>query len=326
MNLKSLCLSGCKNLAELSDLSFASKIERVHLDDCTSLMNVPSYILSLDSLLVINLRGCKQLCHIESEKHSKSLRWLNLRGCSRLTKYSVVSEELKYLNLDYTTIKELPDNLNLLPKLNKLSLRGSNIETLPGSIQYLFLLRALDVSNCRRLRSLPKLPLMLQDLNVSICATLETISNLGIAMLQDSFGRLKKKTLLRQIQEEEKMSIRHQNYLAIFEFHNCMKLDQIAGITVLEEALIRIQLAAYLSSKFEECYETDDEVYDSFDPEDYVHISRLFYSILVGNEVPDWFMHKRTDSLVIPIELFPLGHLRDKFLGFAFCLVLGASK
>ncbi|KAI5396648.1 hypothetical protein KIW84_062745 [Lathyrus oleraceus] len=321
-----ISLSGCKNLVELSDLSLASKPEKVHLDDCTSLLNVPSYILSLDSLLAINLRGCKQLCYIESEKQSKSLRWLNLRGCSRLTKYSVVSEELKYSNLDCIAIEELPDNINLLLKLNKLSLRGSNIETLPGSIQYLSLLRALDVSNCRRLRSLPKLLFLLQDLNVSNCISLVIVSNLGMTMLQDSFGRLKKRTLLRQIQEEEKMAIRHQNYLGRFEFHNCMKLDQIAGRTVLEEALIRIQLAAYLSSKFEECYETADEVSDNFHPEDFVHISRPFYSILVGNEIPYWFMHKKTDSLVIIIELSPLLHLRNRFLGFAFCLVLGASE
>ncbi|RHN79063.1 putative TIR domain, winged helix-turn-helix DNA-binding domain-containing protein [Medicago truncatula] len=119
VNLKSLCLSGCKNLVELSDLSLASKLEKVHLDDCASLLNVPSYILSLDSLLALNLRGCKQLCYIESEKPSRSLRWLNLRGCSRLVRYSVFSEELEYLNLDFTAIEELPHNLNLLPKLKK---------------------------------------------------------------------------------------------------------------------------------------------------------------------------------------------------------------
>lgn len=208
VNLKSLYLSGCKNLVELSDLSSAFKLEEVHLDNCASLLNVPSYVLSLDSLLALNLRGCKQLCYIESEKQSRSLRWLNLSGCSRLVKYSVFSDEMNYLNLDRTAIEELPHNLDLLPKLNKLSLRGSNIEILPANIQHLSLLRALDVSNCRRLRSLPKLPLLLQDLNASNCISLETVSNLGITMLQDSFGKLNKRTLLRQIHEEEQMSIR----------------------------------------------------------------------------------------------------------------------
>lgn len=330
MNLKSLCLSGCKNLVELSDLSLASKLEKVHLDDCASLLNVPSYILSLDSLLALNLRDCKQLCYIESEKPSRSLRWLNLRGCSRLVRYSVFSEELEYLNLDFTAIEELPHNLNLLPKLKKLSLRGSDIEILPASIQHLSLLRALDVSNCRRFRSMPKLPLLLQDLNASNCISLETVSNSGITMLQDSFGKLNKRTLLTQIHKEEQMSIRHRDYLGRFEFHNCIKLDQIARMTVMEEALIRIQLAAYLSSKiqvFSDPYcQADDKVSKNFDHEDFLYVSRPFYSILLGNKVPDWFLHKETNSLFITIEFSERWNLLCRCRGFAFCLVLGASE
>lgn len=330
MNLKSLCLSGCKNLVELSDLSLASKLEKVHLDDCASLLNVPSYILSLDSLLALNLRGCKQLCYIESEKQSISLRWLTLSGCSRLVRYSVFSDELNYLNLDFTAIEELPHNLDLLPKLKKLSLRGSNIEILPASIKHLSLLRALDVSNCRRLRSIPKLPLLLQDLNASNCISLETVSNSGITMLQDSFGKLNKRTLLTQIHREEQMSIRRRDYLGRFEFHNCIKLDQIARMTVTEEALIRIQLAADLSSKTQVLYDpycqADDKVSKNFDHEDFLYVSRPFYSILLGNKVPDWFLHKETNSLFITIEFSEAWSLLCRCRGFAFCLVLGASE
>ncbi|KAK2359980.1 disease resistance protein RPV1 [Trifolium repens] len=233
VNLKLLYLDGCKHLIELPDLSLASKLEEVHLDDCTSLLHVPSSILSLDSLFALNLRGCKELRYIQSEKQSRSLKCLNLRGCSRLVKYSVISEKLEYLNLDDTAIEELPslviglycsiqlldwpkleklpatfdsslsitslcldnclnlselpDNLGLLSNLNKLSLRGSNIENLPGSIKYLSQLRDLNVSNCRRLRSLPELPLFLKDLNASNCISLETVSSLGISVLKHSF-------------------------------------------------------------------------------------------------------------------------------------------
>ncbi|KAJ1384177.1 Leucine-rich repeat domain superfamily [Sesbania bispinosa] len=395
LNLKSLYLGGCKRLTELPDFSMASKLEEVHLDDCTSLLNVPSSILSLDSLFALNLTGCKQLRNIQSEKQSRSLRWFNLRGCSRLVKYSFSSEKLEYLILDGTAIEELPssvgqlkdfssmypqnlpnilyengsessdcsvqlldypkleklpaifdtslsittlcldnclnlsklpDNLGLLSKLNKLSLRGSNIENFPGSIKDLSQLRVLNVSNCRRLRSLPELPFLLQDLNASNCISLETVSNLGITMLQDSFGRLKKSSLLRQIQEEEKMYIRNRDYLGRFEFHNCIKLDQISCKTVMEETLIRIQLAAYLSTLIEECYDPycqADEVSRNFDPEDFTYISRPVYIILPGNEVPNWFMHKGTDSPIITLELSPRWHRYFNYLGFAFCLVLG---
>ncbi|XP_057423650.1 disease resistance-like protein DSC1 isoform X2 [Lotus japonicus] len=395
VNLKSLNLCGCNRLIELPDFSSAQKLEEVHLDDCTSLLSVPSSILSLDSLFALNLRGCNQLRCIQSEKQSQSLQWLNLRGCSRLVKYSFSSEKLEYLSLDGTGIKELPslvgklkgfssmsldhgerlphlpntiglacsillldcpkfenlpptfdsslsittlcldncsnlsqlpENFGLLSNLNKLSLRGSNIENLPGSIKYLSQLRTLNLSNCRRLRSLPELPLLLQDLNASNCVSLEAVSNLGITMLQDSVGRLKKSSLLRQIQEEEKISIRNGDYLERFDFSNCIKLDQIARKTVMEEALIRIQLAAYLSTMIEECYDPycqTDEVSRNFNPEDFKYSSRSVYIIMPGNEVPDWFMHKETDSSTITIKVSTRWHRYFNYLGFAFCLVLG---
>ncbi|XP_061345849.1 disease resistance-like protein DSC1 [Gastrolobium bilobum] len=348
LNLKSLYLSDCKHLIELPDFSMALKLEEVHLDGCTSLMKVPSSILSLDSLFALNLRGCKQLCYIQSEKQSRSLQWLTLSGCSRLEKFSVSSEKLKYMVLDATAIEklppifdtslsitklfldncsnlsELPDNLGLLSTLNKLSLRGSNIENLPDTIKNLSQLRDLNVSNCRRLRSLPELPFFLQDLNASNCVSLETVSNLGITLLQESFGRIKKTSLIRQIQEEEKMSIRHRNYLWRFEFYNCIKLDQIASNNVMEEALIRIQLAAYLSSRIEvicDSYFQTDEVFKMDDPEDFIYVSRPVYIILPGSEVPNWFTHKRTDSSTS--KLFVQCYPCHSYMGFAFCLVLG---
>ncbi|XP_061349871.1 disease resistance-like protein DSC1 [Gastrolobium bilobum] len=341
-NLKSLYLSDCKHLIELPDLSLSSKLEEVHLDGCSSLMKVPSSILSLDSLFQLNLRGCKQLRYIQSEKQSRSLQWLNLSGCSRLEKFSVSSEKLKYLILNATAIKnlpptfdtslsitklfldncsklsKLPGNLGLLSTLNKLSLRGSNIENLPDSIKNLSQLRALNVSNCRRLRSLPELPFFLQDLNASNCVSLETVSNLGITLVQDSFDRLKKRSLLRQIQEEEKMSIRHRKYLGRFEFYNCIKLDQIARKTVMEEALIRIKLAAYLSSKIEKIC---DPYFQTDDPEDFIYVSLPVYIILPGSEVPNWFIHKITDSSTV--KLFARWYHCCSDMGFAFYLVLG---
>ncbi|XP_057447028.1 disease resistance-like protein DSC1 [Lotus japonicus] len=399
-NLKSLYLSGCNRLIELPDFSMAQKLEEVHLDDCTSLLKVPSSILSLDNLFALNLRGCKQLRYIQSEKQSRSLQWFTLRGCSRLVKYAFCSEKLKYLSLDGTGIEELPslvgqvkdsssishdhcerlqnlpntiyeigldsstqlldcpkleklpptfdssfsmttlyldncsnlsrlpDNLGIFSTLNKLSLRGSNIENLPNSIKHLSQLRALNLSNSRRLRSLPELPFLLQDLNASNCVSLETVSNLGITVLRDSFGRLKKFSLLRQIQEEEKMSIRQGNYLGRFEFYNCINLGLIARKTLMEEALIRIQLAAYLSSMIEECWDPycqTDELSKVVTPEDVQYISRPVYTNFPGNEVPDWFMHKGTDNSIITFKLSAWWHRYFNFLGFGFCLVLGPS-
>ncbi|MCH97021.1 putative disease resistance protein (TIR-NBS-LRR class) [Trifolium medium] len=107
-----------------------------------------------------------------------------------------------------------------------------------------------------------------------------------------------------------------------------MKLDQIACTAIMEEALIIIQLAAVLSSRVEYCNDPSSqtgEIYKNFDPEDSKYISRPVYIILPGNEVPDWFTFKSTDSSIITTEFSSLQLGLRKFPGFAFCLVAGPS-
>ncbi|KAJ1384174.1 Leucine-rich repeat 3 [Sesbania bispinosa] len=287
VNLKSLYLCGSKHLIELPDFSMASKLEEVHLDDCTkdtAIEELPSSVGQLKDFSSICLDHCKRLQNLPNTFYESGL------DCS-------------------IQLLDCPKPKKLRPTLDTLIV---HYHSLSGQL---------------RLRSLPELSFLLQDLNASNCVSLESVSNLGITMLQDSFGRLKKSSLLRQVQEEEKMSLRNRGYLGRFEFHNCIKLDQIACKTVMVEALIRIQLAAYLSSMIDECHDPycqTDEVPKNFDPDDLVYISRPVYIVLPGNEVPNWFIHKRRDSS-ITLELFAPWHCCCNYLGLAFCLVLGPS-
>ncbi|XP_028796185.1 TMV resistance protein N-like, partial [Neltuma alba] len=98
---------------------------------------------------------------------------------------------LKIINLAHSwRLKELPDfsmaqNLEIMDLshchcamslLKILSLRESSVKSLPNSIKHLSELRKIDLSGCRRLRSLPELPSSLICCYLSDCPSLETFS------------------------------------------------------------------------------------------------------------------------------------------------------
>ncbi|XP_061365229.1 disease resistance protein RPV1-like [Gastrolobium bilobum] len=187
-NLKRINLGGSTRLMELPDFSMLTNLEEVDLSYCESLYHIHPSLLSLHSLVTLDLYGCKSLISLESEIHLKSLEFLCFDNCLSLKKFSVSSEEIRELNFVGTSIEILSSAIKQLTKLRHLELSnckrleslpelpqfithlylsGSNIKCLPGNLKQLTELRSLYLIDCKRLESLPELPQFITHLNLS---------------------------------------------------------------------------------------------------------------------------------------------------------------
>ncbi|KAG7563968.1 P-loop containing nucleoside triphosphate hydrolase [Arabidopsis suecica] len=177
--LKEINLWGSKNLIEIPNLSMATNLEKLVLNDCSSLVEVPSSIQYLDKLYDFQMERCENLEILPTGINLQSLYDLNLMGCSRLKRFPNISSNISTLDLYGTTIEEFPSNLHLenLVNLRMCEMRSgklwereqmlspsltriylSNIPTLvelPSSIQNLHKLEELSIWNCKNLETLP---------------------------------------------------------------------------------------------------------------------------------------------------------------------------
>ncbi|XP_033135704.1 disease resistance protein TAO1 isoform X2 [Brassica rapa] len=181
-NLRVVNLRGCDSLEAIPDLSNHKSLEKLVFEGCKLLVEVPSSVGNLRSLLHLDLRNCPNLTEFLVDVSGlKSLEKLYLSGCSSL---SVLPENIGYmlclkeLLLDETAIKNLPGSIFRLEKLQKLSLKSCrSIHELPECIGTLTSLEELDLSST----SLQSLPSSignlknLQKLHVMHCASLSKI-------------------------------------------------------------------------------------------------------------------------------------------------------
>ncbi|XP_054780087.1 disease resistance protein RPP4-like isoform X2 [Prosopis cineraria] len=133
VNLKTLSLPGCKQLVELPNFSMALNLKTVDLQGCESLHSVHPSILSLQSLVRLDVFNCRKLESLESETHLKSLSYLSVQHCLSLEKFCLSSKKLGSLRFRATGVKIL----------HLLSMGGFTE------------LRELAIENGKRLRSLP---------------------------------------------------------------------------------------------------------------------------------------------------------------------------
>ncbi|XP_054780103.1 disease resistance protein RPP4-like [Prosopis cineraria] len=81
VNLKMLDLRRSRQLMELPDFSMACNLEEVNLEGCESLHSVHPSILSLQSLVGLDVSDCRELESLESETHLESLSDLGVHNC-----------------------------------------------------------------------------------------------------------------------------------------------------------------------------------------------------------------------------------------------------
>ena len=173
--LKLLNLSHSHHLAQISNFAGLPNLEKLILEDCTSLFEVHQSIGDLNNLVFVNLEGCISLQSLpKSFYRLKSLQTLILSGCSRLDNLAEELGELESLTTflaDNTAIRQVPCTIVRLKNLKYLSLRGcegspsksflslfcswifpmkspKSVSLLPASLQGFNSLRELNLSHC----------------------------------------------------------------------------------------------------------------------------------------------------------------------------------
>ncbi|WJX53516.1 hypothetical protein P8452_39500 [Trifolium repens] len=124
---------------------------------CGSLTCLPAELLNLKFLTGLSLSRCLKL--------------------EELPEIMEIMENLKVLNLDETSIKELPSSLHHLVGLQKLSLKScTKLKTIPSSIGNLSELLKLNLAGCASLETFPSslFKLKLTKLNFKGCSMLAT--------------------------------------------------------------------------------------------------------------------------------------------------------
>ncbi|MED6108402.1 hypothetical protein PIB30_023621 [Stylosanthes scabra] len=207
-SLKVLNLSGCSKLNTAPDFGNCMRhLSELSLDG-TAVAELPSSLGCLVGLVHLHLMNCEYLVCLPDTMHKlKSLKVLNVSGCLKLSSLPECLLELKYLeelNASNTAIEELPsflgylENLksipfekfgfnycNLLaesipdgfcglPFLRDLDLSGNNFVNLPSDISKHSTLESLCLNSCKKLQSLPELPLSIRKIDASNCASLVT--------------------------------------------------------------------------------------------------------------------------------------------------------
>ncbi|XP_027357340.1 disease resistance-like protein DSC1 [Abrus precatorius] len=239
VNLVRINLSKCKQLKNLPDLSKASKLERVDLYGCESLVAVHPSVLSLDKLKILVLDECKNLKSLKSGKHLRSLECICVDGCTSLREFSVSSDLIKWLDLCNTGIETLDSSIERLRNLRTLDVHGLRCGYLPSELCFLKDLRELKICKCRIAIEKENLHVIfdglayLKVLHLKDCCNLyelphniSTLTNLHELRLDGSSV----KTLPE--------SIKHLKNLETLSLENCRKLVSIPelppSVTILE--------------------------------------------------------------------------------------------
>jgi len=286
VNLNALILRSSTLLTELPDLSKATNLAVLDLQFCVGLTSVHPSVFSLKNLEKLDLSGCISLTSLQSNTHLSSLSYLFLYNCISLKEFSVTSENIKELDLELTSIKELPSSIGLQTKLEKLYLGHTHIKSLPKSIKNLTRLRHLDLHHCSELQTLPELPPSLEILDADGCVSLENVAF--------------RSTASEQLKEKKKK----------VTFWNCLKLN--------EPSLKAIELNAQInmmnfSHQHISTWHRDRE---------HDHDRNQGMYVYPGSKIPEWLEYSTSTTRhdYITIDLFSAPYFSK--LGFIFGFVI----
>lgn len=149
-------LSHSQKLIRMPDFSVTPNLERLVLEECTSLVEINFSIGDLGKLLVLNLKNCRNLKTLPKSIRLEKLEILVLSGCSKLRTFPEIEEKMNRLAEHATALSELPASVENFPGVGVINLSYcKHLESLPSSIFRLKCLKTLDVSGCSKLKNLP---------------------------------------------------------------------------------------------------------------------------------------------------------------------------
>nr|GEV43126.1 NB-ARC domains-containing protein [Tanacetum cinerariifolium] len=293
--LQVLNLTGCLKVDQLPEaLGQIKSLTELHVER-TAIPELPSFVSSLINLESLSFgriqpRWWTSITGLLS-KQQHPQRSVSFKGLHML----------KYLNLNFCNLEQLPDAIGGLSCLTSLGLKGKNFTSLPESLSQLSSLVWLSVGGCRKLEVLPELPPSLWTIEAPNCTSLREVSRSS----KDPFRR---------------------NYNV---FINCPKLfknvtfDSEGSIskTRLLDSSITSQGSIHQFSAFLGDLGFPTNIREFFlkdtDRED---INIIYH----GNSIPEWFTNRSTENHV-KVEL-PSDWCFNKFRGYGNCVVFKSKK
>ncbi|XP_004292702.1 PREDICTED: TMV resistance protein N-like [Fragaria vesca subsp. vesca] len=277
-----LGLSYCKNLKNLTSTAWKLNLHggdqhrigprELHLFECKNLDSLPDSIYCLNRLEKLNLISCKQL--------------------KRLPPLSVGSCSLTSINLSGCNLLEVPDGLIGLSSLQDIHLSGTLIESIPENIKHACRLRKLHLKNCKKLQSIPELPLLLRVVDADNCTSLKTVA---------------RSTLKPQRWDHQDVGgLNHCPVQERLVFSNCFELDESSRSSIMSDAVLRIRRLSSL------CDGADSKI-------------QKLIVISAGNVIPDWFSYQ-AEGCQIDVKFPPHWFDTANFLGFAVSVVFGLNN
>ncbi|XP_070665684.1 disease resistance protein RPV1-like [Malus domestica] len=159
-----------KNLTEL-EREQASRRRKIVEFSGIAIEELPSIIYSLTGLATLTLRYSKDFKSLTSNIcQLKSLNYLSLSGCTKFEVFPDIlenMERLASLDLDRTSIRELPASIERLQGLVSLNLKKcKSLVYIPDSICNLLSLEWLNLHGCSELSKLPEDLRYLKNLHI----------------------------------------------------------------------------------------------------------------------------------------------------------------
>jgi len=251
LKLEILSVLGCTSLKSLSSNTCSPAFRELNAMFCDNLKDISVTFASVDGLVlfltewdgnelpssILHKKNLTRLvfpisdCLVDLPENFSDEIWLmSQRSCEHdpfITLHKVLPspafQSVKRLIFCHAPLlSEIPNNISLLSSLDSLTLSGLIIRSLPETIRYLPQLQRLDVLNCKMLQSIPPLSKTVVFFMFWNCESLEKMLSLSEPSEKPRCG---------------------------FLLLNCIKLDPHSYLTVLNDAMERIELVAKVVSE-----------------------------------------------------------------------------
>ncbi|XP_065873596.1 disease resistance protein RPV1-like isoform X2 [Euphorbia lathyris] len=177
-NLKRLDLSHSVQLRRLPDLSSATKMEKICLMDCQSLVEIPHSIQCLHNLTDLFMHWCTNLRSIPNMATLISLRRLNLSYCPNLKVLPEIPKDIEWIELENSGFEGW-SSVPFWENVTALNMKNcKNLASLP-SLVHLKSLGILNLAGCSNLTMLPEIPNCIKRLELQKSGIVEWPPGIG---------------------------------------------------------------------------------------------------------------------------------------------------
>nr|AXU93666.1 RPP4/RPP5-like protein [Arabidopsis thaliana] len=284
-SLERMDLSECENLTEIPDLSKATYLESLILNNCKSLVTLPSTIGNLQSLRRLYMKRCTRLEVLPTDVNLSSLIILDLSGCSSLRTFPLISTNIGCLYLENTAIEEVPCCIENFTRLTELLMYCcQRLKNISPNIFRLTYLMVADFTDCRGvIKALSDATVVatMED-HVSCVPLSENIEYTCQRFWDELYERNSRSFFSHKDDDGDVYWVNWDFDGEYFSFRNCFKLERDARELILRSCFKPVALP--------------------------------------GGEIPKYFTHRAYgDSLTVTL---PQSSFSQEFLRFKACVVV----